>query len=65
MVRSNVFRCSQLYINVFHQCEFHEVSMCLSRALMVISKHSVTRCAAQNLDVLGAVGLHNAPHQRG
>ena len=40
MARANFVRCSQLKTNVFHACDFHAVSMCLSRALMVTGKQS-------------------------
>ena len=55
--RANFFRCGQLHTNAFHQFEFHAVSMCLSRALSVTGKESVSRCPAwQNLAGLGTIG---------
>ena len=46
MARESFRRKSQLFSNVFYQWEFHAVSMCLSGALMVSGKQSVSRSTA-------------------
>ena len=47
--RASFFRDSQLFTSVFGQCEFHAVSMCLSRALVVTGKQSLPMpCLAES-----------------
>ena len=53
LARVCFFRCSQLHTHVFHQCDFHAVSMCLSNALMETGNQSVPW---QNLAGLGTIG---------